>query len=284
MTVRLLGFGYLYVTAEILGVAALATVWVATGGGRLRRRFIDATYRVQAWWTATLLRGVSAIFGLVFELDGASNVSPGPIVVLARHASIVDNLLPAEFVGRRHGINLRYVLKRELLGDPCLDVAGSRLPNYFVDRAAANPRAELAGIRALTTNLTAGDGVLIFPEGTRSTPARRRRALDELRVAASPLLDRAAGLHYVLPPKLGGVSALLSGARNADVVILAHSGLEGFARLSDVWRREFVNVVVRIKFWRVPAAQIPTDRSEREDWLFDQWEQMDRWIGRNATM
>jgi hypothetical protein len=71
---------------------------------------------------------------------------------MLRHASIGDTLLASALVGRPHGIFwLRYVLKRELLWDPCLDVVGNRLPHVFVDRAsdrfAARDRA-CAGARA----------------------------------------------------------------------------------------------------------------------------------------
>ena len=34
------------------------------------------------------------------------------------------------------GLQPRFVLKRELLLDPCLDVVGARIPNYFLDGGA----------------------------------------------------------------------------------------------------------------------------------------------------
>ena len=40
------------------------------------------------------------------------------------------------YVSRRYHLRLRYVLKRELLWDPCLDIVGQRVPNIFVDRDA----------------------------------------------------------------------------------------------------------------------------------------------------
>ena len=61
-------------------------------------------------------------------------VEPGPVIVMIRHASILDNLLPSVFVAWPHKVRLRYLLKRELLSDPGLDIGGKRLPNYFVRR------------------------------------------------------------------------------------------------------------------------------------------------------
>ncbi len=33
-----------------------------------------------------------------------------------------------------------------------------------------------------------------------------------------------------------------------------------------------------MRWWRVPREEIPAGRDERIDWLFSQWEQIDRWI------
>lgn len=52
------------------------------------------------------------------EVEGVNALQPGPLVVLMRHASLADTLLPAVVIAS-HGIRLRYVLKRELLWDPC---------------------------------------------------------------------------------------------------------------------------------------------------------------------
>ncbi len=279
MTVRLLLFAFSYLLAETVGILLFAGIWVVTGGGRAQRRFLDGTHAIQLGWARFLLAMARRVFSLSFDIDGLDSVRPGPILLLARHASIIDNLLPAVYVTDAGGIRLRYILKKELLSDPCLDIAGSRLPNYFVDREAASPRHEIEQIRRLATGLSESDGVLIFPEGTRFTPARHQRAIDKLDGAGSTLADRARALRNVMPPKVGGVAALLTAAGDVDVVFLAHRGLEGFARLSDVWRGALVGRRIQVRLWRVPGARIPTDRPERIDWLYTEWERIDRWVG-----
>ncbi|MDC0708578.1 hypothetical protein POL68_08865 [Stigmatella sp. ncwal1] len=44
---------------------------------------------------------------------------------------------------------LKYVLKRELLWDPCLDVVGRRLPNVFVERSGDRGKAEIEAVATL---------------------------------------------------------------------------------------------------------------------------------------
>ena len=71
---------------------------------------------------------------------------------------------------------------------------------------------------------------------------------------------------------------LLDAPPPCDVVFLAHHGLEGFARISDIRQGALVGRTVRLKFWRVPAASIPAGRDERLAWLAEQWQRMDDWI------
>ena len=67
-------------------------------------------------------------------------------------------------------MNPRYVLKRELLADPCLDVVGQRLPNHFLDRQATDSTPELLALEELVTGIDESTVGIIFPEGTRVEP------------------------------------------------------------------------------------------------------------------
>lgn len=269
MATRLILFGTVYLLAETVGLVSAAWVWLTSWSrsGRHRR-----TYRIQARWADTLLRTVTGLFGLRFNVDGTETVTPGPIFVLARHTSIVDNLLPSRYISRA-GIRLRYVLKQELLADPALDVVGNRLPNAFIDRES--PSA-LQRIAELASDIGTNDGVLIFPEGTRFSPEKLERSRQILGRRSPRLAELAEGLRSVLPPRPGGVLTLLESAR-ADVVILAHRGLEGFARVKDIWRGAMVGKSVDVRLWRIPYDRIPTTRDERTEWLFRIWHEIDDW-------
>jgi hypothetical protein len=87
----------------------------------------------------------------------------------------------------------------------------------------------------------------------------------------------------VLPPRLGGVLALLENPPAADVVFGAHTGLEGLRTLGDLWSGALVGRVIELELWRVPAASIPPERAQRIDWLYDQWQRVDEWIEARAA-
>jgi len=273
---RVLAFGWVYLAGQLVGLGLLFVAWGVTLG---RPDLLVAhTYRIQAEWARVLFATVRLLFGLTLEVEGDPLLSPGPYVLFIRHASIIDTLLPTVLVSARHGIRLRFVLKRELLVDPCLDVAGLRLPNYFVDRGGQDSDAAREGIAALARGLGRRDGALIYPEGTRFTETKRRRAIERLRETDSDLAERAAGLTRVLPPRLGGALALLDAAPDADAVFFAHAGLDGFASVGDIARRALGPRVIRIAVWRVAADRIPRPREARVRWLYDEWQRMNDWV------
>ena len=279
---RLVLFLWVYLAAEVTGLVALAALWVASVGGRRRAFLCDATWRLQQLWAAVLFGAVRVLFGLRIEVTGDEAIAPGPVIVLIRHASIVDNLLPANLVARPHRIRLRYVLKRELLADPCLDVAGRRLPNYFVRRGTGEAQ-EVERVRALAHDLGDDDGVLIYPEGTRFTPERRARAIARIAERDPRLAARAERIRHLLPPRLGGVGALLDGAPDADVLVIAHHGLDGLRLISDIWRGGLVGLVVGVRVTRVPRSAVPEAGAARADWLYDVWQEVDDWLEERAA-
>ena len=281
MGVRLYLFGVVYLTAEVGGLVALGAAWLGAGFGRHRRPLLNWTFAIQQAWAATLMAAVRGIFGMRFEVTGADMVAPGPILLLARHTSIVDNLLPATLVSTPHEVRLRYVLKRELLSDPCLDVAGNRLLNYFVERGSENTQGELQAIRDLGGGLGPHDGVLIYPEGTRFTKEKQVRALEKLGQGDPAILARARRLRNLLPPRPGGTLALLQATSPADVVVLTHHGLDGFAHLRDIWAGAMVNTTVQVQFWRIQRSELPTERSDQITWLYNLWDRIDAWIEEN---
>ena len=271
-----------YLGCELAGLAAAAALWLARPFARWNHaRWQELHFRLQDLWGATLFWGLRFFFDLRVEVEGEdeSRLGEGPYLLLLRHASSGDTLLASALVGRPHGMRLRYVLKRELLLDPCLDVVGRRLPHVFVDRSGADSHSAIAHVQACARSLGRRDGVLIYPEGTRFSEARRERQLERLaREGDVKGMDYARSLANLLPPRPGGVLGLLDAAPEADVVVCVHAGFEGAASLSQVWRGGLLRTRVRVRFWRIARARIPRSRAARAQWLRELWQEIDAWV------
>jgi hypothetical protein len=148
-----------------------------------------------------------------------------------------------------------------------------------VRRGSGESAREIAAVQALADDLGPTDGVLIYPEGTRFTRAKRARALARLTERSPELVPLAARLRHVLPPHLGGPLGLLERERDADVVFCAHVGLEAAGSPRELLRGTLVGSAVHVRFWRIPRSEVPVDRADRIAWLYAQWQRVDDWIG-----
>ena len=179
-------FGWVYLLGEVWAIPTLAITGVLP-----KSRSVPLTYRLQMVWLNWNLNTVRFVFRMTFTADGTAEIPPPPILVVSRHASLIDTLLPGRYVTQPFGIPLRYVLKKELLVDPALDIAGNRLPNVFVDRGGDTER-ELRAVRDLATTMPDGEGLLIYPEGTRYSEAKRIKFTDKVAQRGGAVGDLAA--------------------------------------------------------------------------------------------
>lgn len=262
--------GYLW--AETLGVLISFWIWLRY---RDRQAFLRANQRLQFWWANLLYRMAESLFRLTFEVEGENALSGDPVIMLPRHASIADTIIPIVFYAKPLQRRLRYVMKRELLVDPCLDIVGHRLPNVFVDRGGSDTEGARREVAKLVRTVEPGEGILIYPEGTRFSRAKhdalRQRYADSPDVLAQ--LDRWTDL---LPPRLGGVLALLDANPGLDLLLCAHIGFEGSSHFRNLINGSWMGAAVRLRFWRVPFSQIPTDDAGRRALLFREWDEMHR--------
>jgi 1-acyl-sn-glycerol-3-phosphate acyltransferase len=156
---------------------------------------------------------------------------------------------------------------------------GQRLRCAFIRRGSGEGARELEAIAALGRELGPREAALIYPEGTRVTPEKQRRALERLTATATPeRVTRASALRHVLPPRTAGPLALVEAAAPADVVWLAHTGLEGLATLRDVLTGGIVGRHIQMRLWRTPRSAIPREREAAVRWLDEEWARMDGWI------
>ncbi len=277
---RMLLMLVVYLSCEALGLGLAFGLWLRSGvwRGADAARFLRWNFELQQRWAGTLLAAFRRIYGIRIEVESAEALSRGPYLIFIRHTSLFDTLLPSAFFSQPFGIVLRYVLKKELLWDPCLDVVGNRLPNAFVERRSGKISGGVEAVRRLMADLTERDGILIYPEGTRFTPAKRERVLEQLQAKDPMLYEKAVALKYTMPPRLGGALALLEENECADVVFCAHAGLEAAATPRDLLDGQVVGATVRVSYWRVPFASIPRGTEDRIAWLFAHWSRIDHWV------
>ncbi len=269
-TVRLLAFAVCWTWLETIGVGVAALLWF-TG----QRRNQKAHFALQRWWAARLMGALQLTTGIRVDAADATSLSPGPAIMLCRHASLADSLLSAWVVTSKARMNPRYVLKKELLADPCLDVVGNRLPNYFLDRQAPDSTTELAALRALSAGLTDDQVAIIFPEGTRASSKKRERALEKIRERDPDRADQLAGMRHLLPPRPAGSQALLEGRTDADVIVAWHIGFDGLDTFGGILRYLARRPrTVQFHARRILRADVPEGQAFTR-WLDDQWLQSD---------
>lgn len=134
-------------------------------------------------------------------------------------------------------------------------------------------------MQELARDLGPRDAMLIYPEGTRFSAAKQRRALDRFHQNGDlKMLEYARSLAFVLPPRPGGTLGLLEAAPAADVVFCAHTGFEGAASLAEIWKGALVDQTIRVQFRRIPRDEIPAGRHTRIAWIFEEWQRVDAWI------
>jgi 1-acyl-sn-glycerol-3-phosphate acyltransferase len=265
-----------YLWMEALVLPLLLGLWIGSGFGVARRRQERWARQLQLVWGRILYEIARRLWRLQLDVDSVEEAAPGPVIVLIRHASMLDTVLPLVTIGSN--LVIRYVLKAEMLLDPAFDIVGNWSANRFVRRGVGLAEREAVRVSELARDLGPRDAVLIFPEGTRFSGAKRQRILEKLADEDPLRYARAEGLKHLLLPRARGVLGLLEAAPEADVVFCGHAGLDGMVGYSAAWSGALIGRRIRVRFRRVRRADIPTSAAQRETWLYDQWELLDRWI------
>ena len=280
--VRIVAFMLFYLVVDLSGLVAAGALWLryAPGLRAATARRTAATYALLDRVLRVLRRAAEPVFGLTLRVTPAIPAArPGrlPVVVLARHAGPGDSFLVLHLLLAEAGLLPCTVLKRALRLDPCLDVIMGRLPHCFLPPRRGTTASE--AVANLAATLSSGYALVLFPEGGNYTQRRHHRAVASLwRRGKTRTAVRAAGMRHVLPPHTTGTLAALSAAKGADVVFVAHTGLDAIDSVHTAWAGIPLREQVRAHWWKVPAAEIPYGDDVREQWLLTQWQRVDQWI------
>jgi 1-acyl-sn-glycerol-3-phosphate acyltransferase len=291
---RLLWFALVWLVLESAALFACLALWITSGfGDRLRSEpYQERHYAIMRWFLSTLYDVASQAFRLRIEIEEPERTHAElrarltrPVIVLSRHAGPGDSFLLVHDLLRRYRRRPRIVMKATLQFDPGVDVMANRLPNAFVKATRGADNLIIREIERLASGLGPNGALVIFPEGGNFTPRRRIRAirlLEERRLHEEAA--KARELEYLLPPKPGGALAAIAAAPTADVIFVAHTGLDQLMTIGDIWRALPMEQVVKARWWRVPAAEVPAEREEQVRWLYAWWERIDTWIGENRSV
>ncbi len=204
-----------------------------------------------------------------------------PAVVLSRHAGPADSLALAWIIAAKARRVPRVVLAAGLLWDPGLALVLRRLRAYFVPSRSGAGDDRTKGVADLARGLAPRDALLIFPEGRNWTMHRQQAGVEALRAEGEhERAEQAARWRWVLPPRQRGVQAILEARPDADVVVVAHTGLELFDSPGDIWRGipfgPTEGLLVRTTTY--PAGDVPRDPDEVATWLDERWTEVDAWV------
>jgi 1-acyl-sn-glycerol-3-phosphate acyltransferase len=92
----------------------------------------------------------------------------GPFILASNHASFMDPPLVGSFCGRP----ISYLARESLFAQPWFGWLLRKVGCVPVDRDGASGR----GLKTILERLLAGDGIILFPEGTRSPTGELQRA------------------------------------------------------------------------------------------------------------
>ena len=280
---RLLWLAIMHLVLESIMLVELFGLWIASGFGYFIRRpwFERVHYDIAQAYLVVFFREARRVLRLEIVTEGPTpDAFPGePLLVCSRHAGPGDSFTLMYALMHWYGREPRVVLKDTLAWDPAIGVILNRVPSRFI---SPNPKAgdDLeTQIGELARNLDGNDAFVIFPEGGNFTPARRQRTIERLhKLGLEAMARRAENMANVLAPRPGGLLAALDAAPDADIVLVAHTGLDHLLTIADVWRELPMDKQIIMRWWRVARNEIPEGREERIDWLFSRWEEIDRWI------
>jgi 1-acyl-sn-glycerol-3-phosphate acyltransferase len=279
-TARVVLFLLQYGINDSVEILLAPVYWVRAGfGTRLdEAASVRRHQRLQEWSIAVLARRAERLLGIRLDIDADSSAAlvPGPVIVLCRHVNLVDASLPT-LLCQRVGHRSRGVIMAEMLADPGFDLIYGRTGSVFIPRE--NGVDARALVRTLGRGVDESTAVVIFPEGRLFRPDRLARAITRLTVENPQRSARLASLSHVLPPRPAGVLALID-TIEADVVVIAHSGLDRFGSFKELAKAVPLTDPIRVTAWRVPRDQIPASDDDRIAWLDQQWLLVNDWIAR----
>jgi len=148
-------------TVIVFGLAIATIGWLLP---------ISASHWLSNAWGKANLWLLRVICNLNYDIQGAENLPTGACILMSKHQSTWETMSLRGIVRKEQA----WVLKRELMRIPIFGWALARVRSIPIDRSAGR-KAVKQLIDEGTERLQGGMTVMIFPEGTRTAPGRRRK-------------------------------------------------------------------------------------------------------------
>jgi 1-acyl-sn-glycerol-3-phosphate acyltransferase len=126
-------------------------------------------YRISQLWTGFNIWWLRVTCRIDYQLSGTEHIPDRPVIVMAKHQSTWETLFLQQYLPP-----MAWVVKRELLWLPFFGWALALLRPIAINRRAGASAVKQV-IRQGVEHLRRGQWVLIFPEGTRTSPGVRKR-------------------------------------------------------------------------------------------------------------
>ena len=140
---------------------------------------------------------------------------------------------------------------------------GNRLPNVWIKSRQAGEHVFTEQITRLARGLDERGALVIFPEGGNWTPGRWRRGIRRLEHLGRPDLAERARVCPTCCRRAPAGARRHRGLPDADVIFVAHAGLDNIVTVADVWGQFPIGQVIRARWWRVPGDSIPVRPTTR---------------------
>jgi 1-acyl-sn-glycerol-3-phosphate acyltransferase len=130
---------------------------------------VDKRFRFARSWAVLNLWLLRHICKLSYSVEGRENIPDQGVVVLCKHQSTWETMALQIILP-----SVRWVLKRELLRVPFFGWGLAMMNPIAIDRSAGH-RAVAQLVEQGKPMLDDGYWVVVFPEGTRTHPGKKRR-------------------------------------------------------------------------------------------------------------
>ncbi|GBF56550.1 1-acyl-sn-glycerol-3-phosphate acyltransferase [Candidatus Phycosocius bacilliformis] len=117
--------------------------------------------KVMEVWARVMVFGAKWICGITYEVRGLEHLPKGPVMIAAKHQSVLDTVVPTLFTHLPV-----YVLKQELLNLPIFGWYCRKAGLIAIDRSG-HMSALKAMVAQAKQRFEQGRPLIIFPEGTR---------------------------------------------------------------------------------------------------------------------